>query len=50
MVLEVLPSRILIIAKPDISYMNGASTLISFCSLGFKTTLSVMYGSAKCES
>ena len=36
--LYVLPSRILIIAKPDISSMNGASTLISFCYLGFKTT------------
>ena len=35
MVLEVLTSRILIIAKPDISSMNGADTLINFCSLGF---------------
>ena len=36
MVLYILPSRILIIAKPDISSMNGAFTLINFCSLGFK--------------
>ena len=37
MLLYVLPSKILIIAKPDISSMNGDSTLIKFCSLGLKT-------------
>ena len=31
-------SRILIIAKPDILSMNGAVTLINFCSLGFIMT------------
>ena len=37
MVLHVLPSSILIIAKPDISSMNRTFTLINFCSLGFRT-------------
>ena len=31
-----LPSSILIIAKPDISSMNEAFTLINFCTLGFR--------------
>ena len=31
----VVLSSILIIASPDISSMNGASTFISFCSFGF---------------
>ena len=31
-------SRILIIAKPDISSINGAVTLINFCSLSFIMT------------
>ena len=30
-------SSILIIASPDISSINGASTFINFCSLGFST-------------
>ena len=34
-----LPST-LIIANPDISSINGASTFISFCSFGFNTTWS----------
>ena len=34
-VLCVILSSILIIANPDISYINGASTLINFCSFGF---------------
>ena len=34
-VLCVVVSSILIIASPDISSMNGASTLISFCPFGF---------------
>ena len=32
-VLYMFPSSILIIAKPDISSINGALTLINFCSL-----------------
>ena len=31
-------SSTLIIANPEISYMNGASTLINLCSFGFNTT------------
>ena len=31
----VILSSILLIASPDISSINGASTLISFCSFGF---------------
>ena len=34
-VLCVILSSILIIASPDIASMNGASTLISFCSFNF---------------
>ena len=30
-------SNILIMANPDISSINGASTFINFCSLGFTT-------------
>ena len=37
MVLYVLPSSFLIMAKSDISSTNGAFTLINFCSLGFST-------------
>ena len=36
-VLCVFPSSILIITNPDISSINGALTLISFCSFGFST-------------
>ena len=36
-VLCVVLSSILIIASPDISSINGASTFINFCSLGFST-------------
>ena len=39
-VLCVVLSSILIIASPDISSMNGASTFINFCSLGFSTICS----------
>ena len=37
MVLCVFPSNILRIASPDISSMNGAFTLINFCSFAFNT-------------
>ena len=36
-VLCVVLSSILIIASPDISSINGASTFINFCPLGFST-------------
>ena len=36
-VLCVILSIILIIANPDSSSINGASTFINFCSLGFST-------------
>ena len=36
-VIYVVLSSTLIIANPDISSMNGASTFISFCSFGFST-------------
>ena len=36
-VLCVVLSSILIIASPDISSINGASTFINFCFLGFST-------------
>ena len=36
-VLCVFPSNILIIARPGISSMNGALTLIIFCCFGFNT-------------
>ena len=39
-VLYVLPHNILIMARPDISSINGAFTLINFCSLGFSKILS----------
>ena len=34
-------SSILTIASPDISSINGASTFINFCSLGFNTMYSL---------
>ena len=34
-VLCVVPSNILTITSPDISSINGAFTLINFCSFGF---------------
>ena len=34
-------SNTLIMANPEISSMNGASTFINFCSFGFKTTHSL---------
>ena len=37
MVLCVTPSSILIMASPDVSSINGAFTLINFCSLSFNT-------------
>ena len=37
LVLCVVLSNILTIASPDISSINGAFTLINFCSLGFNT-------------
>ena len=40
MVLCVVLSSILIIASPDISSINGASTFISFCSFGFSNMCS----------
>ena len=36
-VLCVFLSSTLIIANPDISYINGASTFINLCSFGFNT-------------
>ena len=33
-------SKTLIMANPDISFMNGASTFIYFCYLGFNTMCS----------
>ena len=36
-VLCVVPSNILTIVSPDISSINGAFTLINFCSFGFNT-------------
>ena len=36
-VLCVTPSDILTIPSPGMSSMNGASTLITFCCLGFRT-------------
>ena len=39
--LGVILSNILIIARPDISSMNGASTLIIICSFGFSIMLSL---------
>ena len=35
-VLWVPPSNILTMARPEISFINGAFTFINFCSLGFK--------------
>ena len=37
LVLCVFLSHSLIIANPDISSINGASTFINFCSFGFNT-------------
>ena len=37
MVVCVVPPSILTIASPNISSINGAFTLINFCSFGFKT-------------
>ena len=39
-VLWVLPFNILMIARPDILSINGAFTLINFCSFGFSTICS----------
>ena len=40
MALCVVPSNILTIASPNISSINGAFTLINFCSFGFNTMCS----------
>ena len=39
-VLYVIPPNSLIIARPDISSINGAFTFIYFCSFGFSTICS----------